>query len=218
MAIYPSVPAVVTFTEEVKETQDLKRFDQQVRERYNEDTLLRLLQESEDPEVRLAVLLALSTIGTFASTPAIARCLLDDDEMVRGMAERVLGCLWIRADTILDSIRMYLVRTAIDCGDMKRAVMLASLVIKHCPRCAEAYHLRAIAYRRMKQWRKSIADSLRALKRNPHHFGATLSMGKCYLKLGDVKHAIMAFVQAMRMNRNLRSLQRVIDHLRASLS
>ena len=72
-------------------------FEHQVRQRYTEGTLLRLLA-SPQPELRQAAVLALGQIGTMAVNTHVATRLHNEDCLVRAMACDALWSIWFRDD------------------------------------------------------------------------------------------------------------------------
>src|SRR2546422_444778 len=75
------------------------------------------------------------------------------------------------------------------------------------PELAEAWNQRAIAYFNMGRFTDSIRDCRQALELNPHHFGAAIGMGQCYLQLNDRTAALESFRRALKLNPNLEGVR-----------
>src|SRR6185312_3994066 len=73
-------------------------FRAEVKDRYTEGTLQRLLN-STDARTRRAAILALGLVGTFQSNAAVAAMLHDDDPLVQRFASDALWELWFRGGT-----------------------------------------------------------------------------------------------------------------------
>ncbi len=76
----------------------IARFVEQVRGKYTEGTLIRLLGTESD-RVRHAALLALRFVGTMSSTPELVARLSSGDAEARGLAEAALWSIWFREDS-----------------------------------------------------------------------------------------------------------------------
>jgi tetratricopeptide (TPR) repeat protein len=188
-------------------------FRKQVQERYNEGTLLRLLQTG-NVACRRAAIFALGLLGTTEANDALAACLHDEDEEASRMAAEALWNLWFRGDNPGHSDELYrLVRLR----DSEKALAGLSELIVRAPRFAEAYNQRAILYFRLEQYDRAAADCEAALRLNPHHFGAQAGLGGCYLRLRKNRAALKAFRTALRINPHLESIAETVRALENSL-
>src|ERR1700722_3893958 len=140
-------------------------FRKQVQERYNEGTLLRLLQSS-DLAARRAAIFSLGLLGSAAANDALAGCLHDEDEDASRMAGEALWNLWFRGDNPAHSDELYRLARL---RDSDKALAGLNDLIGRAPRFAEAYNQRAILYYRMEQYDRAAADCEQALRLNPHH-------------------------------------------------
>jgi tetratricopeptide (TPR) repeat protein len=187
----------------------LDQFEVEVRCRYLEGTLLRLL-ESPDDETRRAAILALGLTGTMASNEILARHLHDDDPEVRDLVADTLWTLWFRAESEDNTQELHrLIRVR----DRHKALAGLSILIQRAPRFGEAYNQRAILFYQFRQFDKAIADCQKVLELNSCHFGAQVGMGQCYLQLHDHPHALRAFRAALRIHPSMPGLADTIRSL-----
>ena len=181
--------------------------------RYNEGTLLRLL-EYPSGRARQAALMALGLFGTMASNAAVAARLRDPDPDVRGMASETIWSLWFRADTEANNRELQRLMRLADPDD---ALAGYDRLIQRAPGFAEAYNQRAMLAFRRRDYRRSAADCARVLRLNPHHFGAQAGMAQCYLQLRKPRAALKAFRQALRINPYLDGVAETIRTLEKAL-
>jgi tetratricopeptide (TPR) repeat protein len=182
----------------------LEGFRKKVLARYNEGTLQRLLQ-SHQAAARRAAVLSLGLVGTMNSNPILAEMLHDSDARVRRYATDALWQVWFQADKPAHNQELQrLVRLA-DAreGGMTQALAGLNALIRKAPRFAEAYNQRAILYYRTGQYQQAVSDCAKALKLNPHHFGAASGLAQSYLKIRKPRAALKAFRTAYRINPRL---------------
>jgi tetratricopeptide (TPR) repeat protein len=191
----------------------LEAFKTKVTGRYTEGTLLRLL-DSCDNQARRAAVLALGLTGTMKSNKSVAGRLLDDDRMVRQLADDALWATWFRGDNEANGQELQRLRRL---RDPQKSLNGLNQLIKKAPRFAEAYNQRAILFFRLEDFQKSIADCERVMKLNPFHFGAQAGMAQCYMKLKKPKAALKAFRAAMKINPNLDGVEETIRALEDAL-
>jgi len=191
----------------------LDKFRKRVEDRYNEGTLVRLLEIGE-ARCRQAALTALSLVGTMNSNAAAAARLHDDDPDTRQLAVDALWSIWFRADSDennQDLQRLQRMR------DREKALAGFELLIQRAPGFAEAYNQRAVLEFRMKQYERSIADCEKALQMNPYHFGAQAGIAQCFLQLRKHKAALKAFRAALRINPYMEGVAETIRALENAL-
>lgn len=191
----------------------LGRFERQVRVRYSEGTLQRLL-DSPSAEVRRATVLALGLVGTMVSNRFLAARLRDPDRSVRRLAAEALWSVWFRGDAHADGP---LLRRVLRLRDPHRAVAGLDALVQKCPRFAEAYNQRAILHFRLNDFARSLADCHVTLKLNPYHFGALAGMGQSYVKLKKPQAALKAFRAALHINPGLEGVAETIHFLEEAL-
>jgi len=197
----------------------LDRFKKKVQARYTEGTLQRLLQSRHTPTRRAAVL-ALGLMGTMESNGALAGMLHDEDLAVRRYAADALWQLWFRADEPANNEELQrLIQMAYDkeAGGPAKALAGLNALIRKAPRFAEAYNQRALLYFRAGRYDKAAADCAKALKLNPHHFGAASGMAQCFMKQKKLRAALRVFRRANRINPNLDSVREAIQSLERML-
>jgi tetratricopeptide (TPR) repeat protein len=188
-------------------------FQKQVRRRYTEGTLLRLL-EGPDARARRASLLALGLLGTMEANAAVAARLRDDNAEVRQMAVDTLWALWFRAGAEEDNQEL---QRLVRLRDREKALAGLDRLIAKAPDFAEAYNQRAILAFRLHQFERSVADCEKVLQLNPYHFGAQAGMAQCYMQLRKHRQALKAFRAALRINPHLDGVAETVRTLEAAL-
>lgn len=188
-------------------------FKHRIAERYNEGTLLRVLQHG-DCESRRAALLALGLLGTMNACAGIAAHLHDEDRDNAQTAADTLWTLWFRADTPANNEELQRLARL---RDRSKSLAGINALIERAPEFAEAYNQRAIIYFRLKQFENSIADCEKTLKLNPFHFGAQAGLGQCYLQMRKHRAALKAFRAALRINPNMEGVAETIRALENAL-
>jgi tetratricopeptide (TPR) repeat protein len=188
-------------------------FRAEVRDRYNEGTLQRLLN-STDARTRRAAILALGLIGTIDSNAAVAAMLHDEDPLVQRFASDALWELWFRGGT---SDQNWCLQQAIRKTDSKAIRAALDGLIARAPEFAEAYNQRAIWFFKKGEFGRAVRDCEAALRLNPYHFGAAAGMGQCYLKLKKPRAALRAFRQAIEINPTFDHLHETIRAIEKAL-
>lgn len=177
----------------------LHLFNQKVREKYTEGTLLRLAH-TECPQARKSALFALGQVGTFAANDLLARSLHDLDGDVAEVAAAALWRVWFRGECTAASDELYRI---VRLRDAEQAILALNGLIESAPKFAEAYNQRAILLYRTSQFDRAAKDCARVVKLNPHHFAAQAGMGQCLLRLRRQAAALKAFRVALRINPRL---------------
>jgi tetratricopeptide (TPR) repeat protein len=195
--------------------QDAMRvFRTEVRERYTEGTLARLLA-STDARTRRASVLALGLIGTVEATAAVAALLRDQDPLTQRFASDALWELWFRGGTAEEN---KLLERAARGRDHSQARSDLDTLIRQAPNFAEAYNQRAIWFFKRGEFARAVDDCEATLRLNPYHFGAAAGLGQCYLKLGKPRAALRAFRTALEINPSLDHLRDTIRSLEEALN
>jgi tetratricopeptide (TPR) repeat protein len=187
----------------------LRGFRRRIRLRYSEGTLQRML-DHPSAEVRRAAVLALGLAGTIQSNPALAKVLHDEDELTARTASDSLWEIWFRGgpqDANSELQRILHLPEGI------QTLEGLTKFIGEWPDYAEAWNQRAILWFQNEEYKRSLADCQRALRLNPHHFGAQAGMGQCYLKMRKFNAALRAFKLALEMNPTLDHLTGTIEAL-----
>jgi tetratricopeptide (TPR) repeat protein len=188
-------------------------FKHRIAERYNEGTLLRILQ-SGDPPSRRAALLAVGLLGTMNACQGVASRLHDEDRDLAQMAADTLWTLWFRGDSPANNDELQRLARL---RDRTKALAGIDALIGRAPEFAEAYNQRAIIHFRLKQFDRSIADCQKVLELNPFHFGAQAGLGQCYLQLRKHRAALKAFKAALRLNPHMDGVAETIRALENAL-
>jgi tetratricopeptide (TPR) repeat protein len=196
----------------------LERFHQRVLERYTEGTLLRLLDASL-AQTRRGAALALGLSGGMNCNKVLSRTLHDDDLGVRQMASDAMWAIWFRAGSPAQNEELQRIVTLAAGGEGSPEEVLAGFdeLIQQAPEFAEIFNQRAKFHFSRGEFANSIKDCERALKLNPHHFGAAGGMAKCYLKQRKLRAALRAFRRSFRINPNLEDVQQAIQSLEKTL-
>ncbi len=188
-------------------------FRQRLEARYNEGTLLRLL-ESPSAQARQATLMALGLVGTMAANRAVAARLHDESPDVRKLAVDTLWSLWFRADTEANNREL---QRLMRMRDREKSLAGLDELVLRAPGYAEAYNQRAIVLFRMKQYERCIGDCEKTLQLNPVHFGARAGMAQSYLQLRKHKPALKAFRDALRIHPHMEGIADTVRALEAAL-
>ena len=195
----------------------LAKFRRSVEARYIESTLERLLT-SQNPEVRQATILALGLTGSYQINGAVAKCLHDEDPTARQLATNALWSIWQRADVAenVNELQRLMQLVANDTNPEEVKAGFEALIRKS-PRYAEAYNQRAIFHFQRGDYARSIADSEKALRLNPCHFGAATGMGQCFMKQKKLRAALRVYRRANRINPNIDMVRETIQSLERML-
>ncbi len=195
----------------------LLRFKRAVEARYFESTLERLLFAPET-ETRQAAVLALGLIGSIKTSPSVAQSLHDEDESVRRIATESLWAIWQRGDSAENNQELRRLMRMIAKGE-DATVILAGFdaLLRKAPRFAEAYNQRAIVHFKRGDFVQAIRDCEKAMRLNPHHFGAASGMGQCFMKQKKLRAALRIYRRANRINPNLHNIRETILSLERML-
>jgi tetratricopeptide (TPR) repeat protein len=188
-------------------------FRAEVKERYSEGTLQRLLN-STDPITRRAAVLAIGLLGTYDSNASVAALLHDEDPLVQRFASDALWELWFRGGTPDQNWNL---QQALRKDDAKKAKAALDDLILRAPHFAEPYNQRAVWFFRKGEYPQAIRDCETVLRLNPHHYGAAAGMGQCYMKLKKPRAALRAFRQALQINPTFEHLHDTIRALEQAL-
>jgi tetratricopeptide (TPR) repeat protein len=196
----------------------LDKFQQQVRERYTDGTLQRLLDASL-AQTRQAAALALGLCGAMNCNKSLAVMLHDDDLAVRQMASDAMWAIWFRAGTPAhnEELQRLVILAAGGEGSPESVLAGFDALSKQAPEFAEVFNQRAKFLFSRGEFANSIKDCERALKLNPYHFGAAGGMAKCYMKQRKLRAALRAYRRSFRINPNLEDVQQAIQSLEKTL-
>ena len=191
----------------------MREFRDEVRAKYTEGTLHRLLVSPHDT-ARRAAALALGLVGTMKSNAPLAVALRDPDTLVRKFAADSLWEVWFRGGTADQNSQL---REATALADIAQVTAALDELIREAPDFAEAYNQRAVLLLQRGEFGRSAADCEAALRLNPAHFGAVAVMGQCYLRLNRPRAALRAFRQALAIHPGLDEVRDAVRELEAAL-
>lgn len=191
----------------------LHLFNQKVREKYTEGTLMRLAQ-SECARVRKTAVFALGQVGTLESNDLLARSLHDLEDEIAQFAAAALWRVWFRGAETSASDELYRI---VRLRDAEQSILALNALVEAAPTFAEAFNQRAILFYRTGQFDRSAKDCARAVKLNPHHFAAQAGMGQCLLRLRRQGAALKAFRVALRINPRLDGVAATVRALENAL-
>lgn len=191
----------------------LDAFLDEVREKYQEGTLQRLLQSGDAP-ARRAAALALGTIGGLGSNALLAQALHDADNEVRRIAVGSLWEIWFHAGDPHENEQL---QRYMRMADSRKAGGILDRLIAAAPRFAEPVNQRAVMRFLRGEYAASAADCEAALKLNPYHFGAASGLGYCQLRLKRPRAAVRAFRRALEIHPNLDEVKNTLAGLEAAL-
>jgi tetratricopeptide (TPR) repeat protein len=196
----------------------LNLFQQKVQARYSEGTLQRLLDATHS-QTRQGAVLALGLCGSMVSNRSLAGMLHDEDPAVRQMASEAMWGIWFRAGTPEQNQELQRLVGLAASQETEPSTILGGFeaLLQQAPDFAEVYNQRAICYFQGSDFIRSIKDCERALKLNPHHFGAAGGMAQCYLKQRKLRAALRAYRRSFRINPNLDGVRQAIQSLEKTL-
>lgn len=131
------------------------------------------------------------------------KLLLDDlkqsDASVRDVATQTLWQQWFKQKGEWGLTLLQQSQLALDAGELDRAEVILSDVLRSQPDFAEAWNRRAVLYYLQRRYSSAIADCQHVLDIVPFHFGALHGLGLCYTALKDYRAAIYAFRRALEI-------------------
>lgn len=205
-------PVLLGYYETFLESQDIDLFLQNILARYNDSTLLRLL-ESSQVETRRASVLALGLVGGPHCNGPVAARMKDSDSVVRSFAENALWGIWFRSDSPANNEELTAIRNLLSEERLEEAMTRVNTLIAKAPQFAEAWNQRAILHFTRGELQKSVDDCREVVKRNPYHFGAMSGMAQSLVKLGQPNEALDVFKALIRIQPHNEAVQAAIDSL-----
>lgn len=149
--------------------------------------------------------------GTSADAKVVQPYLVDENPLVRELAEQGLWVLWGRSgDKTVDTL-MAKGAEEMQARQFKEAIATYSEVIRRKPAFAEGWNKRATVLFLAGDFKKSLADCDEVMKRNPYHFGALAGYGQIYFQLKQYDKAIEYWKRALIANPNMVSVQANIE-------
>lgn len=170
-----------------------------------------------DPTHRLQAMLRLVDIGTAADANALLPRLSDQDPSLRHVAVGSIWQLWARSgDARVDALYkqgVELMRS----GELPKAVLVFSDIIKMRPAFAEAWNKRATVYYMLDQYELSMKDCDEVLARIPQHFGALSGYASMLAERGQPERALEYLQRAVQVNPTMADAELMIESLRRQI-
>ena len=191
----------------------MQQFRKELKAKYTEGTLQRLLV-SPDQSARRAAALALGLIGTMKSNARLATALHDEDRLVRKFAADSLWKVWLRGCSPQEN---QLLHEALAQPDATQTIAALDELIRKAPDFAEAYNQRAVMHCSRGAFPMAVLDCEATVRLNPFHYGAASGLGQCYIRMNKPRAALRAFKQSLDINPDLTTLRDTIQRLEKSL-
>lgn len=142
---------------------------------------------------------AASVLADVEGEEQLLRALKSEDPATSEAARRAVEYVWFNAAGREAFERMQAAYHAEEREDYAQALKILDELVAKFPHFAEAWNRRASVHWQLGQYDKSMADCRRALKLNPHHYGALQGQGVCFLKMGDLLEACKALRAALKI-------------------
>ena len=180
------------------------------------DALMRL--KNKNPAVRFQAAVELGRVGKMEHTSHLASLLADENAAVREAANRSLWKIWMRSDNPEIDTLMKRGVGLMESGRLEEAIAVFAEMIRLKPGYAEGWNKRATALWMARRYQESVADCIKVIELNPHHFGALSGLGLNYLGMNDMEAALDAFKRTLEILPYSRSAVRYIEILEKKLS
>ena len=149
--------------------------------------------------------------GTSADAKVLQPHLVDENPVVRQLAEQGLWVLWSRSgDKAIDTL-MEKGAEEMQARQFNEAIATYSEVIRRKPAFAEGWNKRATVLFLAGDLKKSLADCDEVIKRNPNHFGALSGYGQIYFQMKQYDKAIEYWRRALKANPNMVGVEANIE-------
>lgn len=135
-----------------------------------------------------------------------------DEASAKAIEDRIWA-IWVSSGSDTCNLLMSRVRAATDDKDYDLAGRLLDAVIALEPNYVEAWNRRATVNYLKQDYGQAIADIGQVLAREPRHFGALAGLGMILQEIGDDKHALEAYRQALAVDPHLDNLSDVVKTL-----
>jgi tetratricopeptide (TPR) repeat protein len=166
-----------------------------------------------DSDQHRAAIERLAAVGTMADATVLVKALRDPDPAARTAAEDALWHVWSRSgDDKVDAV-FEKGMEQMQGGDLTEAIATFTRVIEMKPDFAEGWNKRATLYFMTGELRRSLADCVEVLKRNPQHFGVLSGYAQIYAQLGYYDRALDYARRALAVNPNLTGVKDSVELL-----
>jgi tetratricopeptide (TPR) repeat protein len=135
-----------------------------------------------------------------------------DEASAKAIEDRIWAA-WIVSGSDTCDLLMSRVKEATDEKDYDLSIKLLDAIIAIKPDYVEAWNRRATVFYLKQDYGHALADIREVLAREPRHFGALAGLGMILQDMGDDKHALEAFRQALAIDPHLQNLSDVVKTL-----
>jgi len=122
--------------------------------------------------------------------------------------------LWEETDSATISLLMERGEKAMASQDYERALAHLTHVTELAPDYAAGWHLRARLLRRLDRYAEAVLNIERAVRLEPRHYLAWMTLGDIFLQLDNKVGAYKAFQKALEINPHLEDAKSAVDYLR----
>jgi len=192
------------------------QFAAEVSRHYTLGTLSRMVANGSR-STRRAATLAIGFLGNYRQNEVLGRALVDDDRIVRVLADNGIRELWCRDGSAAQQHELQRLIRLNQTGACVEAAHGASRLLEETPWFAEVWNQRAIAYFQLSRYSESIRDCRQVILRNPFHYAAAVGMGHCYLETYDGLAALECFRWALGVNPDMENVRAQVGYLERSL-
>jgi tetratricopeptide (TPR) repeat protein len=135
-----------------------------------------------------------------------------DDASAKAIEDRIWA-VWTGAGNETTNLLMSRAKKATDDKDYDLALRMLSAIIEIKPDFTEAWNRRATVYFLKRDYVNSLADIGKVLAREPRHFGALSGLGLIMQDMGDEKHALDAYRNALEVYPRLKGMDEKVKTL-----
>ncbi len=135
-----------------------------------------------------------------------------DDDSAKAIENRIWA-LWLHSGSDTADLLMARVKQATEAKNLDLGIRLLNAIIEIRPNYVEAWNRRATLFFLKKDYSNSVADIREVLAREPRHFGALAGLGTILSEIGDERHALAAFRQALAIHPHLSGIADEVKRL-----
>ncbi len=131
--------------------------------------------------------------------------------------EQIIWALWLDHEDEKVEQMMSVSAAAMGEGLMQAALEEVDRVVGKAPSYSEGWNRRATILYMLDRYKDSLADIEKVLALEPRHFGALSGRGLCYLAMGRLEEAELAFIQALAIHPQMPGAQRNLRFIEKQL-
>jgi tetratricopeptide (TPR) repeat protein len=135
-----------------------------------------------------------------------------DDTSARQIEARIWA-VWAATPSDAAALLAARAKVAMENQNLDVALSLLDAVVRLRPDYIEGWNRRATVYYLKNDYTRSLEDIRQVLAREPRHFGALAGLGMIMQDLGDEKHALQAFRQALDVDPRLEKVPDMVKSL-----